>query len=79
MSFFALYTVSHVRRNKRMMWIPNACKVQKVAVRQFRHQTNVDRLFLEVFWRLVVDEAQIGTNPYGDMLASADDLNSQQG
>lgn len=77
LSFFALYAVSYVRQIKQTMCIPNACKVQKVTVGQLSHQTNVDRLSLEVFWRLVVDETQIGTDPYGNMLTGADDLLGQ--
>ena len=77
LSFFALHLVSHIRRVHLTMWLPDARKVQEVAIRQLGHQAYVDRLFLEVLWRLVVDETQIGTNSYGRMFAIANDLLGQ--
>ena len=74
LSFLALGAVSHVRCVHQTRHVPDAGKVQQVTVRQLCHETHVDSLFLEGFWRLVIDEAQLCTNPYDRMLAGTDDL-----
>lgn len=74
LSFFALCFVSHIRRVRLKIYIPDARKMQELTVRQLSQQAHVDSLFPEGFWRFVIDEPQICTNFYDRMLASTNNL-----